>query len=65
MEIVAHEGDAGQLGRGGERAEQQVPEPGIVVERDGAGAQLVGQELDLVAGRAQMIVEVFDLGRRC
>ena len=62
MEIVAHEDDAGQLGRGGERAEQQVAEAGIVVERDDASAQPVGQELDLIAGRAQMKVEVLDLG---
>jgi len=52
MEIVAHEGDAGQLRRGGERSQQQVAQAGVVVERDGAGTQLVGEELNLVAGRA-------------
>jgi hypothetical protein len=61
MQIGTYEGDAGDLRRGGERAQQQVAQASVVVERDGALAQLAGQELDLVAGRAEMVVEVFDL----
>ena len=54
VQVVAHEGDAGDLRQAGERAEQEPAQRFVVVERDAAVGQQLGDVLDPVAGRLEM-----------
>src|SRR3546814_4216229 len=58
IEVIADIGDAADLRRRGERAAKQILKPRRIVKGYRAPAELVGEELGLVAGRPEMAVEI-------